>query len=177
MNSPIKVLEDEHEIIKSALELAIKMAPLIGVNDELYAESSSKLMVFFKTYTDKYHHQKENLILFPEMIKKYELLGEGIVKEMYENHEDFHDILNTTEELLANKEYSQAQKQFNIYAEALLDHITVENEEVFQIAESLFNSAELETLYFRCIDSDNENGLDIKRELEDLLGQIKISAQ
>ncbi len=169
-NSPINILMNEHEVITSAIDIALKADSLIGKNDELYLKVATELLSFFRSYADTIHHKKEDIILFPEMIRKNELLKGGVIKEMYENHCDFHTMINNTEQYLIKKDYLRAQQQLHIYAEALLDHIAVENEEVFQIAESVFDDSELETMYFRFIDIDRET---IKPELENIVQQIK----
>lgn len=156
MKNPIELLINEHNIISSAVDVALKADVLIGKNDKLYSEVTNKLLQFFREYADKIHHNKENLILFPEMVNKNELLKDGIIKEMYDNHDEFKEMINNVEHYLLKKDYLRAQQQLHVYAEALLDHIAVENDEVFQIAELLFNDSELEIMYFRFIDSDNE---------------------
>lgn len=170
LKSPINLLMEEHDIISKAIDTALKADALIGKNDELYSKVATDLLSFFRSYADNIHHKKEENILFPEMIRKNELLNEGVIKEMCENHADFHTMIYNTEEYLVKKDYLRAQQQLHIYAEALLDHIAVENDEVFQIAESVFDDSELETMYYRFIDIDRET---IKPELENKLVQIR----
>ena len=172
MKDPIEVLLDEHKIITSAIDLANHADELWLKNEAVYEIIIRKLISFFRIYADLYHHHKEEKILFPEMQKKNELLQDGVLKEMFNNHEDFRNMINSIETFLDKKNYQSAQEQLNIYLEDLLDHIAVENEEVFQIAETLFNKEELEKIYFRFQDSDFEteeqnkiNGLPNKSEL------------
>jgi len=165
MKNPIKVLFDEHEIIISAIDIAKEADKLIASNEIVYEKLIRDLISFFRLYADQYHHYKEEQILFPEMSKKNELLEDGVIKEMFENHEDFRDMIKNIETFLDKKEYVKAQQQLNSYAEALLDHIAVENDEVFQMAESLFEKEELEKIYFRFDDCDREVGEKKKTEL------------
>lgn len=173
MRNAIKLLLNEHIIITSAITIALKADVLIGKNDELYATVIGRLMNFFKNYADSIHHKKENLILFPEMISKNEFLKDGVIKEMYDNHDDFHELINTIQHFIAKKDYLRAQQQLHIYAEALLDHIAVENDEVFQMAESFFDEGEKEKMYFRFIDIDREIGENVKTDLENQVEEIK----
>lgn len=173
MKSPIKVLFDEHEIIISAIDIAKEADKLIATNEVLYEKLIRDLIAFFKVYADQYHHYKEEQILFPEMNKKNELLEDGVIKEMLENHEDFRSLIKGIETLLDKKDYMRAQQQLHIYTEALLDHIAVENDEVFQIAETLFDSAELEKIYFHFDDCDREVGEQNKAELVNQLKEMR----
>lgn len=165
MNNPIQLLFDEHDLIISAAETARQTEDFIGVDNERYVKIVGDLILFFRNYADKYHHYKEEEILFPEMCKQNELLKEGIVQEMLGNHDDFREMLANIEKSLTAKEYQTANKILQQYVEMLLDHIAVENDELFQIAESLFDENELERIYFLFKDADNNLGEDKKQEL------------
>lgn len=172
MNNPINVLTDEHILITKACQISEKIGKLIGKKDEEYENTARKLISVFKEYGDTYHHFKEEQLLFPEMNKKNELLEDGIIKEMFENHECFRELLKEIEKFLDKKDFLRAQQQLHIYTEALLDHIAVEDDEVFQIAESLFTPGELENIYFRFMDCDNELGQEKKKHFEQIVQQI-----
>ena len=58
------------------------------------------------------------------------------------------------------------------YINDLLDHIAVENDELFIMAESLFNEDELERMYFLFQDIDMELGQVRKQELVDSIKQM-----
>ena len=159
MHDSIKLLFEEHSIIVNAIDVARQAGSLIGKDDEQYERTVRKLIQFFRQYADGFHHHKEEEILFPEMAKKNELLGEGVIKEMFEHHEDFREMIKGIEKFLDAKEYSSAQLQLKLYTEALLDHIAVENDEVFQMAESIFDEKELDRINFRFQDCDNSLGI------------------
>jgi len=172
MNKSLKLLFDEHEIITQAVAFAKNAKSLIGHNDEEYDVMLRELIRFFRVYADQYHHHKEEEILFPEMQKKNELLADGIIRELFDHHEQFRELLRDIEADIESKRYLEASEKIDEYAEALLEHIAVENEEVFQAAYSLFNDAELENIYCRFIDLDRELGEAKKIEFADLLKQF-----
>lgn len=168
MNNSLKILYDEHKIISRAIEIAQKAKSLIGVNDEEYRSIISELIRFFRIYADQYHHHKEEEILFPEMAKKSELVADGIIREMLDNHANFRDMLGAIESALNNKNYDEASSLVMVYTEALLDHIAVENDEVFQTAYMIFNEIELENIYYRFEDLDRDLGETKKKDFVDL---------
>jgi hemerythrin-like domain-containing protein len=92
---------------------------------------------------------------------------------MFENHSDFREMIKNIETSLDEKKYPQAQQQLEQYTEALLDHIAVENDEVFQTAESLFSEEELEKIYYRFEDCDRELGNAKKEELKELADTLR----
>jgi hemerythrin-like domain-containing protein len=64
------------------------------------------------------------------------------------------------------KKYAVAQAALRRYFNALLDHIAVENDELLPMTESIFGPGDLEKIYFRFKDIDNELGADVKRAIE-----------
>ena len=172
-NHYIKMLYDEHEVIVNAIDVARQMKPLIEKNPELYDANLHKLIKFFRNYADKFHHYKEEIILFPEMNKRNELLADGVIKEMFENHEDFREMIRGIENNLNEKNYVKAHALLVDYTEQLLDHIAVENDEVFQMAETIFDKFELERIGHRFMDCDRQLGEDIKEELRGMAEQMR----
>ena len=172
--NPVSLLIQEHNLIKEAIEIAKNCRNILN-NISQYENAVRQLINFFRNYADNYHHQKEEQILFPEMVKANEMLEQGIVFEMFENHSDFRQMIASIEKFLEKKEFDKTQNMLEQYCEALLDHIAVEDDEVFEIAKSLFDNNELEKIYFRFVDIDSEIGNHPKEELKQNLEKLKIS--
>ena len=158
MNKTIEMLFDEHSVIISAFGITHSLNDLRQKNPSAYKAIVRKMVAFLKGYADEFHHYKEEVVLFPEMSKKNELFADGIIMEMTDNHKEFREMIRLIEASLNEGEFEMAQNQLETYANMLLDHIAVENEEVFQAAESLFTDAELENIGFRFQDIDRELG-------------------
>lgn len=173
MNKTIQTLFNEHTIIANAIEASRQAKIYLGKNDKQYERTIRELIEFFRNYADDFHHHKEEKILFPAMKKKNELLGDGVLKEMFDNHEDFRGSIKSIEKSLDEKNYTKTHEQLEHYTEALLDHIAVENDEVFQMAETLFTEDELEKLFFEFEDADIEMGSSKKQELEELAETLR----
>ncbi|HQY00542.1 MAG TPA: hemerythrin domain-containing protein, partial [Flavobacteriales bacterium] len=109
---------------------------------------------------------------FPEMAQQNELLADGVLQEMLENHADFRGMLDDIEGLLREERWSDAQDAVDRYCEALQDHIAVENDEVFHMAETLLNADELDRVRFRFEDGDRERGDARKAELAAMLDTL-----
>lgn len=162
----MKLLFEEHEIILNAVGSTKAARAWLGADPLFYEQTIRSLILFFRDYADRYHHCKEEEILFPEMCRRNELLAGGVIHEMLDNHDTFRQMLAEIEASLVQKKYEATQHQLEEYAEALSDHIAVENEEVFQAAASLFTDAELEKIRFRFLDCDRDLGTGRKEELE-----------
>ncbi len=177
MSNSLKLLYNEHEVITRAAYVAREAGNLIGINNEEYELTISELIRFFRVYADQYHHHKEEQILFPEIARKSELLAGGILKQMEDDHEYFRETLRDIEAHLRNQNYPQADLGISEYTEALLDHIAVENEELFQTAYSLFTEDELDRIYFRFLDLDSVLGESKKKDFTDLLRTLSIHSE
>ncbi len=169
-HNPIQTLMDEHDVISSSVEEIQSIENLWEKNADEYKNKMSKLLEFFKEYGDKYHHYKEEEVLFPEMTNHPEFRQREIIAELEEHHNLFRDYVNEIEEALEEQEWEKVQNKLQQYLNDLLDHIAIENDEVFIMAESLFSEDELERIYFQFQDIDNEFGTIRKKELMDMLG-------
>lgn len=173
MNNPLTFLFKEHQNIIRLVHFYYKISELYKTDEKKYLEIMSELLNFFKNYADKYHHRKEEDFLFPKMCQKNEMLTDGIIKELLENHSDFRTQIGKIRESLDRRDYKNADLLLREYAENLLNHIAVENGELFHIAEELFSNEELEKIYFRFEDIDNELGLKEKEDMEKLHLKLK----
>lgn len=173
MNQYVKLLYDEHEIIVSAIEIAQHSNRLIDVNNACYEETVRRLIHFFRNYADKYHHFKEEEILFPAMAQKNEIIGGGIIQEMLANHDVFRALIKEIEYCLLQKEYAKSYELLSQYTNQLLDHIAAEDDELFVMTEQMFTSQELEKIMFQFEDCDRELGNEQKDTLKALLNELR----
>ena len=90
-NNPIQVLMDEHEII-SSVEARIKELNNSWLdNAENYKKNVLTLLAFFKEYSDKFHHHKEEEVLFKELRNNPDFILNDIVEELEGHHDMFRD--------------------------------------------------------------------------------------
>ncbi len=165
MNSrALKMLMDEHEIILKAVQHArtlLKIGAGSGNKDSLAWH-----IAFFKEYGDRFHHGKEEAVLFPELAERNEMLGMTIVESLKEHHDNFRVTLADISLCLEEGNWELVKKDFERYLSDLEDHISAENDELFVSAEALWSNEESETMYFRFQDMDRELGEERKRDFE-----------
>lgn len=165
MNKAIEILDHEHQKIKQVIDHVRTLIRSI-IDGEKDINTLSEWLEFFRTYADQYHHGKEEKILFPKMIHQNSMLEFGVIQEMLENHEDFREQLSEIQSCIERNDPEGTRHAFDNYSEALLEHIAVEDEEVFQIAETLLSEDELLTISNLFEDSDRELGFDEKYQWE-----------
>lgn len=168
-----KLLMGEHEVIKSAIEAGRKLGGLWETDKNKYESNVLTLIKFFREYADEYHHNKEEQVLFPEMGRMDEMLKDSILGELEEHHVSFREMVKDIEQAVTHGDYPNSYKILREYGELLIDHIAAENDELFPMAETLFNDIENENVYFWYCDIDMELGAEKKQSLADSILQMK----
>ena len=169
MSNPVELLIEEHEVITKALHNVLDLKNLIIADPDKFKSELTKYLWFFRNYADQFHHLKEERILFLQMKNKKTELGDGVIKEMFDNHDDFREMLTEIETFNDGGNLDKAFQQFEKYNNALLDHIAVEEQEIFEIALTIFNQEELEKLSHQFTDTDRDLGMDYKGSMEDMV--------
>lgn len=168
-HNPIQTLMDEHEIISATEEFIGSLDKLWETNKDNYTDKVKHLLEFYREYSDGFHHRKEEEVLFKELKNSPDFMLDDIITELEEHHEMFRDSTNEIEEVLSNEDFEKVQSLLNQFVDQLLDHIAVENDELFCMAESIFSEDQLERIYFLFEDIDRERGKERKQELVEKL--------
>jgi len=120
---PLRRLVDEHVVIKKLLGL------IPGIIENLDVESDEgrgiilQAVDFIRSYADKYHHAKEEDILF-----KYFDENSEILKTMHQDHEKARNHVRSILEALEKKDRDSIAEHLNAYRELLTEHIRKEDE-------------------------------------------------
>jgi hemerythrin-like domain-containing protein len=175
MNNPIQEMLDEHEIISSSESIVQLLDHHWEKSEEEFINHITSLIIFFREYSDKYHHFKEEKVFFPELENLGDFAVNALVLELKEHHEMFREYTQSIEQFLGEHQFEKAYTLLRTYMNELSDHIAAENDELFVIAESLLSEANLETMYFRFKDIDIELGENNKAELGKLLEEIEVA--
>lgn len=170
-HNPIDILTSEHDVISSAEDFIHSNENLWTGDAAGYENAVRNLLEFFRQYSDKFHHHKEEEVLFPEMSAHPEFMLQEIISELEEHHDLFREYVAKIDKAFNEGQWEKVQILLKQYMNDLLDHIAVENDELFVIAEGLFTEGESERMYFRFMDIDAELGLERKQELA---GYVKI---
>lgn len=172
-NNPVHLLIAEHDVISSA-ENFINENEKLWIDDPIqYSNNVKKLLIFFREYGDKFHHHKEEEILFKELKAKPEFFLVDLIDELESHHQQFRELLAEIENKLEVQEWEKSYSLLNEYFQNLLDHISVENMELFNMVDSVFSDDELLRIYFLFEDIDRELGYENKIQASRLLSHVK----
>jgi len=73
--------------------------------------------------------------LFKEFNDNPDFFLDDIITELEEHHEMFRNTVNDIEKTLSDEDFEKTQSLLSRYMNNLLDHIAVENDELFSMAE------------------------------------------
>ena len=67
MNTPTKILAEEHQNILKIIDALLKECDALKLGEEIDQDFFKKAIEFIRGYADRFHHAKEEDILFVEL--------------------------------------------------------------------------------------------------------------
>lgn len=150
---PVKKLVDEHKLIKRWAALIPKVAKNLDLESKEGKEIIQKGVDFIRNYADKYHHAKEEEILF-----KYFDEDLDIIKAMHLDHENARAHVRAILEGLDEKDEAKVAEHLNAYGELLIEHIKKEDEILYPWMDRSFSDAQVGELYSKFMEVDEQFG-------------------
>ena len=148
---PMKKLVNEHVLIKRL----VTMIPEVIDNLDIESEPGRQVIInsidFIRSYADKYHHAKEEEILF-----KY--FGEDldIIKTMREDHENARAHVKAILEGLDKQDKEVVSEHLNAYQELLTEHIKKEDEILYPWMDRNLSITQIGELFSKFNEKDEE---------------------
>lgn len=141
MNIAIQAMIDEHDNIKKVLKIARQMCLKAFDEKILEPEDFFKVIDFVRNYADKFHHGKEEAVLFKLMDKEIGAMAtNGPIQGMLIEHDLGRSYMAGLEEALNNYKSGDKEATLNIiantisYTEMLKRHIHNEDNALFPFA-------------------------------------------
>ena len=148
---PMKKLVDEHVLIKRVLALIPAVIDTIDVDSEAERQLVIEVVDFIRSYADKYHHAKEEEILF-----KYFDEDLDILKVIHEDHENARGHVKTILEAVDNRDKNTVVNHLNAYKELLTEHIKKEDEILYPWMDRNLSTREVGELFSKFADVDRQ---------------------
>lgn len=141
-------LRTEHETILKMLNAIEEVAWRLDRGDSVAPEMLFEFVDFFRLFTDRCHHGKEEDLLFPLLASKGVPQHGGCIGAMLAEHEESRKLM--TEMSMAAQGYAGADPNAAArwavaarrYADLLGRHIDKENKVMFALADRLLSEAE-----------------------------------
>lgn len=149
---PTEDLINEHKVITHVLESASNEASRMYGTHEIRPELIEMLLDFFRGFTDKCHHAKEEKHLFPMLEKRGMSHDSGPIAVMLmEHNEGRKGLANTAGLLPAAKQNDKGAiksiaENLSAYVTMLIAHIEKENKVLFPMADRILTNEDQEDL-------------------------------
>lgn len=148
---PLKTLVDEHTVIKRLLALV----PRIVENLDVARENDRQLVLdsidFIQSYADRYHHAKEEDILFKAFDENLEIL-----KSMHEEHRIGRGHVQAVLDALEAGNNQEAGDHLTSYGQLLTGHIKKEDEILYPWMDRNLSLSEVGVLFTRFTEIDKK---------------------
>jgi len=150
---PMKKLVDEHVLIKGWIALIPKVVKNIDLETEEGGQLILEGMDFIRSYADKYHHAKEEEILF-----KYFDENLDILKVMHEDHTQARGHVRAILEALDRKDKAAIAEHLIAYGELLTGHIKKEDEILYPWMDRNLSITQIGELFSKFNEADEQMG-------------------
>lgn len=166
----IQTLLDEHKVLLQAIETTKEIQKV--KEDNHYFELMYDMIIFFRNFSELYHHPKEEEILYPLLRNRSAILSAEFMHEVCDNHEDFKSIMAEIESAYIVYDYQHLRRLVDKYMGYLEAHIKTENKIILSITKSILNEHELALVAAEFKKMDERLG--DKPQLVDSVKKIKL---
>lgn len=139
---PVKKLVDEHTLIKRLLAMIPDLAAGLDLETDESRETLRGCVDFIRNYADKYHHAKEEDILFKNFDE-----NEDIIKAMLVDHVHGREHVRGIIEAVESKNTAAAAEHLLAYRGLLSDHIRKEDEILYPWMERKMSTSDIGKLF------------------------------
>ena len=155
---PMKLLVEEHVLIKRFLALVPGIVATTDVSSERDRRRILDGVDFIRSYADRFHHAKEEDILF----ERFEQ-GLDILKVMHEDHRRGRACVRELVEALERRDGEGVAASLRRYSEILSEHIRKEDEILYPWMDRNLSTRQVGELFARFREVDAGFGEDRKK--------------
>ncbi len=152
----INILLDEHKMLLKAVETTKKIQKI--KDDDKYYIALHDMILFFRNFSEIYHHPKEESVLYPALRNRSGEMSAEFLNEICDNHEDFKSAMAEIENAYLSYDYFRLRTSVEKYLSGLEVHIKKENKIILSVASKLLSKDELNEIAIRFLSIDKKNG-------------------
>jgi len=150
---PMRKLVDEHVLIKRLIALLPTVAKNLDVDSQEGKQLILDIVDFIRFYADKYHHAKEEDILF-----KYFDENLDILKVMHADHKQGRSHVKAVLDALEKKDGAVVAEHLAAYGKLLTEHIKKEDEILYPWMDRNLSISQIGKLFSEFNETDNQIG-------------------
>lgn len=165
---PTKILSDEHKNILKVIEALNKECDLLESGKELDKDFFNKAIDFIRNYADKFHHAKEEEILFKELCKDTVEMHCNPTQQMLHEHDLGRNFVKEMEQGLNENNKEKVIENARGYAQLLQEHIYKEDNILYPMADEALNKNMQKSILekFKKLNKNKEKYLSFLKKLK-----------
>ena len=156
MKNPIKILQEEHKILLSAVSLGYEIQKV--QDEEEYRHLINDFILFIRNYSETYHFPKEEDVFYPLLRDRSKSMNAEFMHEICDNHEDFKALVAEIENHFSAYDYPRLRATMDRYLSEMFNHMNQENRVILSTAASLLSEREMNELFDAFVDYDEQHG-------------------
>lgn len=137
MDKPTKILSDEHKNILKVIDALTKECDALVGGREIDKDFFAEAIDFIRSYADKFHHIKEEDILFVELCKDTVEMHCNPIEQMLHEHDQGRNFVKGMEEGVNENNKQRVIENGRGYAFLLQDHISKEDSILYPMADDV----------------------------------------
>jgi len=165
---PVKKLVDEHVLIKRLLALIPSIVEFTESSLKVDKDLILGCVDFIRTYADKYHHMKEEDILF-----KYVDANAEIIQVMFKDHDTGRGYVRQTVEGAEKNNKTQVKENLLAYRELLTQHIKKEDEILYPWIDRQLSTTQVGEMFRKCNEADASVGDELPKKYEKFIVELE----
>ena len=139
METALKILSDQHQNILKVITALLKECDSIESGNKINKNFFEKIIIFVKDYADKFHHAKEEDILFIELCKDEVQMHCNPTQQMLHEHDLGRDFIKELEKGIKENDKDKIIENARGYARLLQEHIFKEDNVLYPMADEFLN--------------------------------------
>ena len=145
---PTEILSKEHKNILVAIDLLSQECDAMESGTELNKEFIENAIFFIRNYADKFHHAKEEDILFKvlETDEVQEKMHCSPIRQMLHEHDMGRKLVKNMEEGIKENDKDKVVQNARSYCYLLKDHIHKEDDILYPMADEALSPENQESM-------------------------------
>ena len=174
----IQILEEEHALILKGADLLTTAADKIGRNANPPREFFDKAVSFTLNFTNKFHHYKEEIVMFGLLAQKHEGEIDAEVERLRSQHQVLHDYMNEISMSLdaysqnAQSEVRRLHRNLSEYIDVLRHHVHAEDKIFYPLVAKTLTEAEMNDMAERFEQYTADEGRDAMKDNTVLIDEM-----
>ena len=166
-SGPMQKLVDEHTLIKRWLALIPRVVESVDLKTESGKQVITDGIDMIRSYADKFHHAKEEDILF-----KYFDESTEIIQVMYKDHTNARALVQSMIKALESENKDLLSESLLAYRDLLSHHIQKEDEILYPWMDRELDETNLIEMDAKFVQADKSSGI-IEKKYKDLINDLE----